>query len=227
MPKVPGWLIPVVLLLAGTYLGLWGLAQHYKRQAVAGAFRADSLIAINDTTHRLTLGALDGAMRRAVQVKRERDSLDRKLKLTTVALATARLAIRGVDTLTLGTTDTVAAGAAAHFEMDQTPFHVKTDVVIPPPPDTARMRLRIRLDTAALAVRTLCATKRVRGVYPASILFVTPPWLAVTLDTAQVTPLACNMGILEGGKHRLGYFALRGGVLAGAAFTVLRLLGVR
>ena len=87
------------------------------------------------------------------------------------------------------------------------------------------MRLGIRLDTALIGIRTICGNA-IHGVKPASILFTTPSWLSVALDTAQVTPMACNSAILEQGKHRFGYFALRGAGVAGALIAALRLLGV-
>lgn len=225
--KLPGLAyvgLGMALLLGGVYARM----QHYKHLAAQGALRSDSLEAINDTTHQLLLSkdsTLVGFSHRAFQAERKADSLDKRLKLTTVALTNARLTIRGVDTVLLGdrTVTPDETTPAAHFESDTPPFHLKLDVTIPPPPDTARARFAVRLDTARIGVRTVCG-QPVHGVKPASILFSTPAWLSVAIDSAQVTPLSCNSAILEMGKHRFGYYAVRGGAVAGAATAVYKAL---
>lgn len=213
MKRLLAWLglSPTVALLGLTALGLlagqWAMIRHYRTQALDAALARDSAEAAADTTRRILLGSLTLAQRRVIQVSLERDSLDRALKVRSVAHAATTLRLPVVDTVLVA----VPRADTATFTYDSVPYHAAVTVAWT---DTATAHFRFRADSIWVRQRTVCGAP-VRGIRPATVAYLTPSWVTLTVDSAQQSPLFCQPDLSVARHHDWPYFVVRG-VAAGS-----------
>lgn len=189
------WLgVALVVVVVGAVLAL---AARWRGEARSAGLVADSLAAVADSATR-EVTALAGLgdtvrawQRRALQTERERDALDRRLRLETAARSTAEVALRAVrDSVTAETTADTADVRTGRFSLHQEPVSVSVEVRMPPPPAPGVAVIEATVDPIPLAVRVGC-----RDAEPARSAWVTwtgPEWVQVDLRDVQADPDACN-----------------------------------
>jgi hypothetical protein len=209
-----------------TLLAALGAQHLLLRQARAVAFdnavARDSAEAAADTTRRTLLGDLTLAQRRLIQVSLQRDSLNHALRSRPVFHATTTATLPTVDTVLVA----VPTRDSAQFTYDSMPYHAEVSVVLRP--DTALARFRFRTDPMTWQVRADCGPA-VRGIRPATLAYVTPSYLTVTIDSAHIVPLACHGDRTYAERHGWPYFVVRGAVAGSvvfAAVTMAQALGI-
>lgn len=191
--------------------------------------RGDSLEAAADSTRELReiARALGGQLRvfqrRAFQVELERDRIDEELdqesraRIRAEAQVDSLRAHAGADV----TVDTVTDARSASFHVRQPPFTIDADVLMPAPPERASADFAVDVDPASLGVRVACRERPERRIRSASVLFETPRWLTVTVDSVAQEPGVCNPELeVEpgGGSQVAGWLApVLGGAAAGWA----------
>lgn len=176
------------------------IRSHAERDAatrLAAATATDAAVALRDTTRELhdpaVLAALHDTLRlfqrRALQVTRQVDSLDRALGQATAARTAASVRIRELDAA-LERRD--SADTVAEFTLRDAPYTIAARVAIPHGADDARMTAHVILDTLPLTARVGCGSAPASVLRPASVTVTGPPWATVTLDHVEVDPLVCN-----------------------------------
>jgi hypothetical protein len=94
---------------------------------------------------------------------------------------------------------------SARFEVRQEPYTVSADVSIPPPPDSARMDIRVVLDPVVADVRVSCSPADSVGIRAASISAATPTWASVKFGRVEQAPDVCQRPV----EKRRRWFAFR------------------
>ena len=192
-----GWWLAGLFALALTAALITGA--RYRAAAVRAAFVADSIEAAADTTRQERWGA----ERRAIQAELARDSLDKALKRSTALRGVVRI-VTPPDTIRLEAPTTDSADLRfGHFDSYRPPYRIHADVSLPPPPGIGVLDLTITPDTAVIGLRVQCG-EAVRGIRPATIVVSPPDWMDAYIDTAQVTPLACNEPALRKARFSFG-----------------------
>lgn len=202
------------LTILGLLLGQYALIRHYRGVAFRNALARDSVEAAADTTRRTLLGENTLYQRRIIQVSLERDALDKALKARSVARASTTLRLPVVDTVLVA----VSRADTATFTYDSIPYHATVTVAWA---DTATARFRFRADSIWVRQRTTCGAP-VRGIRPATLTYLTPSWVTLTVDSAVQSPLFCNPTPPVAGGHGWPYFVVRGVAVGSTLYTVFK-----
>jgi hypothetical protein len=147
----------------------------------------------NERVARLLGDSLRMVEKQVVQVREKHDALDR-------ALGRERLA-RYAVTAVVDSLIRVAASAesvvrdphdvrAAKFALRQEPYTIVAEVEVPPPPDSAKMRVKVAVDPIPIVARVACSDVG-GGAREASVSVETPPWVSVRLGTVAQAPEVC------------------------------------
>jgi hypothetical protein len=165
------------------------LLWFYRDAARNNGLRADSLMAAGDTLRH------DGQtwLLRAMQLERERDSLDRALKHEPAAQV---VTVVRVDSFVVVDSVPVAADPgdsvrSASWERRSAPWTASVTASLPRAPGLARLGLSVALDSIPLDVRIGCGPKT-GGIRSAEVAVTGPTWARVGLSQVSVTPDACN-----------------------------------
>jgi len=211
--------IAVLIVFSGVTCFRLNRAQAAGR---AQAFKADSAIAVNDTTRAVNekakkvLGdSIAGVERRAWQSEIQRDALDLALRRVTAAMTNIIASVKDLKAVGTGKVSESPAGIrTAHFDIDSVPYHAKADVTLPAPPQSGTIALTVKLDAAKLGVRIQCGKAKDAGVRPATVTVSTPQWLTAEIDSSQFSPDVCNavksrwpwwvIPVIGGGGYALG-----------------------
>ena len=216
-----GWTIPMLVGGAGVVAGLWFRGEFFRQRAILAGLARDSVEAAMDTTRRTTSGELAVTLRRAIQAEIKAGQLANELKMRPVVRSTMTATVKELDTVWMtpqgGTGDTVLLNDSLY----SAPYHVRFLGWVPPRPLPARITFGIRLDTATLSVATLCGPPR-DGIAPATLALTGPSWLSFTVDSSQITPLACNPKIVRQ-MHGTGYYVVRVAAATGLGLGLYRL----
>jgi len=171
-----------------------------RRRTATLALSASNLVAERDSTHNIavehatvaqSLGdSLQAFGKLVIQTTQQRDALDDALR--TERMAKYPMAIH-VDTLR-----TAAPAVASdtithryHFVIREAPYTADADVELPPPPDTARVRLTVAVDPISLVARVECAPADATGIRAASIVTSTPRWVSVRFQRVEQSSDVC------------------------------------
>lgn len=193
--------VATILLVALLVVG-WRLDRANARGRKAG-LAADSLAAALDTSKRIELSRRDSIRilgdsmtavgRRSFQVAQRNDALDRAQGLDRTAIAELRAAVRDLA-IKVGSSAPVVVDdkgtRSATFVIDSTPYRGTADVALPAT-GSGSIDLRIRIDTARLALRLGCGSST-NGIRSASATLTGPPWLGMALGRVEQTPEVCN-----------------------------------
>lgn len=220
-----GAAVALLLVLAG---GLWWQGRELEAaeaEARAGALVRDSLEAVADTIRRHYLSADSArtvAERRAVQAEIERDSVDALLDTESRVRARLQARIASVDTTAGAVVTQDSTQPDVRFarwpNLRAEPLTISAQVSVPPAPDTARIRMRVRIDPVNLTVRLGCERLDGPGVDAARVSVEGPPWLDIDSLDGRADPDVCNPppppppGLVERLRIAAPY--------AGAAFVV-------
>lgn len=183
----------------------------YLRARAADASAAEARMdAVNaeaaaDSTRRVWTGVIAANrsywVRQIVQVRLERDSLDRALDSRPRVRADVGVTVAGVDTVVVA--DTVVVDTAdvrrATFRARREPFTVAAAVALPPPgPLSPTLNLSIALDTLDMGVRIGCGPPGPQGVRRATFGAELPWWATPRVRSVEQEPGVCNPEAVDG-----------------------------
>ena len=153
---------------------------------------ASNLVAARDSTRDVALEnsrvakiageSLRIVEKRVVQLSQGRDALDEALRREKVASYGLSLRVESVYVDRRAPT----VGRSAAFHLRDAPYTIDADVALPPPPDSAALRLRIALDTLPVRLRVTCD-----GRTDAAVVVEAPPWAHVALGALSQDPAVC------------------------------------
>jgi hypothetical protein len=78
----------------------------------------------------------------------------------------------------------------ARFDVRQEPYTIVADVELPPPPDSATLRVKVAVDAIPLEARVTCA-EILEGSRMAAVSVRTPAWVNVRIGTVSQSPEVC------------------------------------
>src|SRR6185437_5941838 len=140
--------------------------------------------------------------RRVVQVVGERNALDAALHAATGG-GDAQIAKYALHATMDSLNRAVAAAQSgevndggqqtrrADFVVRQPPYTVQARAEIPPPPDSARLAVRVALDPIHVAAHVTCAAPDRNGIRTASVVASAPSWATITFDRLEQSPDLC------------------------------------
>lgn len=164
--------------------------------AHAGALRADSIAAVADSTKVVLADSLRTVYeRRMVQIRMERDSIDRELRTESRARTALALAVRELRAEQATDTVFVEAGDVryGHTQIRREPWLAQVEAWLPPPPRAGRFALRVELDPAPIYVGVRCGEAAGSAeVRPAHVTVDAPAWLTARVEDPVVAPTVCN-----------------------------------
>ena len=186
-----------------------------RARAVELGLAAENAVAERDSTRRVA-GVLGDSLsvfeQRAVQVAQWNDVLDD-------ALGRERRAAFAMNVVIYSLRQTAVAVVSddsvrrATFEIRQAPYTVKADVVVPQPPDSAGIAVRVVLDTILVGARLGCGAPDAHGVRAASIVAVAPAWASVRFGRVEQAAEVCQSIVPpRAAGHRLVFRPLSIGV---------------
>ena len=203
-----------------------------RHRAASLALGAVNDRAMHDTTHLVALENTDVAhllgdtlalfARQVVQARQERDAMDRALRAERVARYAMVSSVRALsrDSVAASQENTKGDTRRAVFDVRDPPYDVHAEVEMPPPPDTSRMSVRVRMDPLHIAVRVMCGAADENGIRAASVAAEVPPWATVRFDRVEQSPELCASPALarrSSGIGHLGFAPLMIG--AGRVFS--------
>jgi hypothetical protein len=199
-------------------------------RAVAAALASSNIAAESDSTREVAdvNGAVAGLLgdslrlveKRALQLAQRDDALD-------VAMGAERRARYALETTVDSLQEVVRAQAVpesthaawqASFEIRHEPYTVHADVLVPAPPDSARLDMRVQLDSIHVEARVLCAPPNADGIRTASVIASTPVWARLRFDHVEQSPDLCaSPALMAPHERRIVSFAplvVGGGLVA-------------
>ena len=237
MPRATTWITAVAVLWAVAFtvrVEETRLARERERTGAA-MLAASNLAASRDSTREVArsnarvarvLGdSLRLVERRVQQVGQRTDALDRALGRERVARYAAVAVLDSLERMATAGVDTTAGPhvgdiRAAVFKLRNPPYTISADVEMPPPPDSANIRLRIALDPIPIEARVSCAPPKPSGIHEATVSVSTPNWATVRLGMIEQSPGVCASPALSArhaGHSSLVFHRLIVG--AGRAYT--------
>jgi hypothetical protein len=218
--------IAIGVALAGVLwvcTGLYSCGADRARRAAAVEVRAahierENAVAAAEAQRTVYLDSVQLVARRAVQAEAERDRIDRALGWERRVTSTLLVVVAELrDSLQAAVSVDSADVRRASWRVRQGPWTADVDVAVPAPPDSATLRLSVALDPVGVTVRVGCGGASAGGgVRPAQVAVEGPPWAALALSGAVVSPDVCSPIVPElRGASRTRWFAA--GAVAGAA----------
>jgi hypothetical protein len=204
--------IMVTLLLATTLIFalLW---RHERAAHFNASLRADSALAVADTSKRITdarvrkvLGDSTAAwQRRVVQEKQVADSLDKVLGTTRRSLTDIGVTIdRGTGKANspvrvvyvpvrtpVGAPPESSDVRSAHFDTKAGVFGIVADVSLPAPPESGTMAATVTAPSIPLSLRLNCGPLT-DGVARADAIVTGPAWATIGVQHVEAEPAICN-----------------------------------
>ena len=132
--------------------------------------------------------------KQVVQVVEKRDAIDRALGRERVARYEATAVVDSLERV-VSAADSVVRDASrevrvARFDVRQEPYTIVADVALPPPPDSAKMRVKVAVDAIPIEARVTCA-EIFEGSRVAAVSVRTPAWVNVRIGTVSQSPEVC------------------------------------
>jgi hypothetical protein len=206
--------IVVLVIALSTALALTihverGRVAAARQQVASVALEASNVVAERDSTRMFdratnTLASLLGDSvrlyeRRVVQVAGERNALDAALHTATgedqIAKSELHATIDSLNRAIAAAQGKVNDGAKdvrrADFAVRQPPYTLTARAEIPPPPDSARLSVRVALDPIHVSAHVMCATPDRNGIRTASVVASAPSWATITFDRLEQSPDLC------------------------------------
>ena len=172
--------ITIVLLVSLVLGGAVVVQRHQlsvaREQSVALALAAENAVAERDSTRTIstlnrTVAKLLGdslalVEQRVVQAAHKRDALDDALGRERRAVLAMNVVIDSLrqGMATVATVNDSGGVRRASFDIRQVPYRVTADVVVPQPPDSARLAMRVSLDTIRVGARLSCGAPEGLGI---------------------------------------------------------------
>jgi hypothetical protein len=148
--------------------------------------------------------------RLVMQRARRADALDRALgherRARYQMTATMESLSRIVRAASIG--DANADVRRARFDVRQAPYTIAADVAIPASPDSARLAIRVALDSIPVDLRMGCGAPNRHGIRAATVDAVTPTWAVVQFRRlAQAAELCASPALRADMKRSSRQFA--------------------
>jgi len=222
MRKVALWAIVALTVMLGATVrieqGRLGAEQARNAQIALAAVNAE---AARDST-RILIGAsrpLSQMMgdsvrvyrRRVVQVTQQRDALDKAIGNERVARYALTGTVDSLARIVTGARDT----NRAEFHLRQAPYTADARVTFPPPPDSARMALRVALDPIQVDARVTCGDPDSSGIRSANVVASAPSWATITFGRVEQSPDLCRSPALVHSARRSRLFGFEPLVIGG------------
>lgn len=217
-----------------------------RRRTAAAILEEANRSAERDTTRDVALNArvakvlgdsLHLVEKQVVQTVQSRDALDAALGRERAARYVATAAVDSLERLVRATDADVRDIRSAHFDVRQAPYTIAADVVLPPLPDSAKLRVSVAVDPIPIEARITCADVG-SGAREASVSVETPAWVRVKLGTVAQAPEVCARSPTPSVARRLSWIVTprlvlgvgrawsvdrrgRWGIFVGAAIAIL------
>ena len=190
LKRIPVW--AWVCLVLGAYLGYLNMRlAHEQQEKIRYAFKADSAMAEADTTKIMMIQQGLFHVKRAIQMKQERDSVDRALRMERQAKLELVTRIRWLnDTLSgVHVPSPDSSTRVAEFNEYREPYTIKARATLPQvaPPTLA---VEVRLDSIPLSLRLGC--QKGDGIRTASVVAQGPTWASLRIAAVNQSPEICN-----------------------------------
>jgi hypothetical protein len=188
--------------------------ERERERVAALALQAANTAAERDSTRDVALTArkvarmlgdsLRIAERLVVQEAQRTDALDKALgheRRAKYALAAT------VDSLSRAVASAPVANDTddvrrARFDLRRAPYTIGADVMIPAPPDLARMEVDVTLDSIPVDLRLGCGAPNADGIRSATVDAITPRWATVRLHRLEQVPELCASPALTSAAKR-------------------------
>jgi hypothetical protein len=209
-----------------------------RRHAAVAALEISNLAAQRDSTRNAAIDnqrvahvlgdSLKVAEIRVVQVTQHNDALDKALGRERVARYVGDISVDSLRRVVHAMSADVQRSEAgslqtvrtAFFDIRQEPYTVAAQVDIPPPPDSARIELRVAIDPIPIEARVSCSTADGQGVKTASVSASSPTWATVRFGRVEQSPGVCGSPGLESSvQSRRGLLSRRFVLGVGRALT--------
>ena len=181
----------------------WRLAAQ-RRRAAAVMLAESNRSAERDTTRDVAIenarvakllgDSLRLVEKQVVQVSSKRDAIDRALGRERVARYSATAVVDSLERV-VAAADSVVRGASrevrvARFDVRQEPYTIVAEIEVPPPPDSATMRVKVAVDAIPIEARVTCADIG-SGTREAAVSVRTPAWATVRIGSVSQSPEVC------------------------------------
>ena len=213
-------LLTIVLAYAGVVTAQY---RAERKSRLAAEFHGDSIAAVLDTTRLVHAAGIRAFQRRVLQVTIERDSVDKALKIESVARLALDVRVRELETTDTSTVTVDDADVRPpQVERYVEPYSFNLGVAVPPPPAPALWRIGIRLDPIVLRPRIGCG-EPIAGqlVRPATLTVEAPDWADISLTELRQSTEVCNPSPGGPGAVQSAVFTTTGGAFAGGAAVAL------
>jgi hypothetical protein len=213
MARGAGALLPMLVLALVAALVLTVRVEELRlvaqrRRATAALLVESNRSASRDTTRSVALenarvarllgDSLRVVEKQIVQVAQRRDVLDAALGRERAARYAATAVVDSLS-LVVASSDSVLRDArdasrdtrTARFDVRQAPYTIIAEVELPPPPDSATMRVRVAVDAIAIEARVSCSAGS-GGAREATVAVETPSWVTVRIGTVAQSPDVCT-----------------------------------
>lgn len=182
------------------------------------ALHASNLVAERDSTRnvamtnrritRLLGDSLRVVERQVVQVAQRNDALDRALGTERRARYAMSVSMDSLERVAVATTlaDSGQSVRRASFTLREAPYTVAAEVEVREPPDSARIAVRVALDSLRLEARLGCSAPDERGIRSATVVASSPPWATVRFDRVEQSPELCASPTLSHVRRAGGVF---------------------
>jgi hypothetical protein len=213
MARGEGALLPMLVLALVAALVLTVRVEELRLAAQRRRAAAALLVEVNrsasrDTTRNVALenarvarllgDSLRVVEKQVVQVAQRRDVLDAALGRERAARYAATAVVDSLSRV-VAASDSVVRDArdasretrTARFDVRQPPYGIAAEVELPPPPDSATMRVRVAVDAIPIEARVSCIDGP-GGAREATVAVETPSWVTVRLGTVAQSPDVCT-----------------------------------
>lgn len=226
MPRATTWITVVAVLWAVAFtvrVEETRLARERERTGAA-LLAASNLVASRDSTRevartnarvaRILGDSLTLVEKRVQEIAQHADALDRSLGRERLARYAVIGLVDSLQRVAAANVDTTA-GVHSHdirvatFNLRSPPYTVDADVALPPPPDSARIQIRIALDPIPIEARVSCARAKRVGIREATVSVSVPKWAAVRLANVEQSPGVCASQSLDTPQKARSLFSLR------------------
>jgi len=181
-----------------------------RRYASATALEISNLAAQRDSTHDAAIDnqrvahllgdSLKVAEIRVVQVTQHNDALDKALGrervaryADNVAVDSLRRVVHAISTdVQRSDAESLRTVRSAFFDIRQEPYTIAAQVDIPPPPDSARIELRVAIDPIPIETRVSCSKPDAQGIKMATVSASSPSWATVRFGRVEQSPDVCG-----------------------------------
>ena len=209
----------IILALAGSLAIAVTVEQarilSVRRHASLAALEISNLAAQRDSTRNAALAnqrvsdllgdSLKAVEIRVVQATQHNDALDKALGRERVAryvdnvrVDSLRRVVSAISTDVHGSdSGSMQTVRSAFFDIRQEPYTVAAQVDIPPPPDSARIELRVAIDPIPIDTRVSCSNADGQGIKTASLSASSPTWATVRFGRVEQSPDVCGSPALK------------------------------